>query len=287
MLLDFPVIGDIVISPNSKVKDEKGNDKYDLLECDGSVVDEGLHPVLSGTLPNTDNYVYEEVSFDVSGFTNPIGIVGNSDNFWIADDGTNKVYKYTKDWSYTGESFTINSDAVGVSLFEGYIWIVKWNPNALLKYNLDGTYTGESTSLNGLDTGLRGIVKVDGFLWIMSAGADRIYKYNLDGTATGFSFYIGSYTDQSKEVVHRNGHLWVVDASSATIRKFSLDGSLIDTIDVSPLDTDPHGLWFDGDILYVLGNSNGKIFKYKSNINLPNITPLSDKIDYKIVADLS
>lgn len=53
-LSNFPAIGDIVLDPSEKFKDENQEGKYDLLLCDGSEVDEVTHPVLWGKLGGTE-----------------------------------------------------------------------------------------------------------------------------------------------------------------------------------------------------------------------------------------
>ena len=55
MLIDLPTVGDIILSPHDKVMGNEGNDKYDLLVCDGVSINVGTHPLLFAirtTAPN-------------------------------------------------------------------------------------------------------------------------------------------------------------------------------------------------------------------------------------------
>lgn len=43
-------IGNIILSQEDSIKTDSGEKVFDLLTCDGSVVDESLHPILAETV---------------------------------------------------------------------------------------------------------------------------------------------------------------------------------------------------------------------------------------------
>jgi hypothetical protein len=288
MLLDFPVTGDIVISPNSKVKDEKGNDKYDLLECDGGVVDEGLHPVLFNILIGGDYTFSGDVISTLNETTSTLSLTWDGSHYWVSSSN-GSVYKYTEDGSYTGISFSTNAQGItptGIVWDGSHFWISDFSNSIVYKFTSGGDYANTSFNVSGELTLIRGVAWDGMYFWVVGRAQgdiDTVSQYNSDGSHTGFSFPVNNSTGIAWDEVN----LWVV-TTNTTVAEYSIGGVATGNVfSVASEDNNVLGLTSNKGSLVITGNTTDALYKYDLIKTLPDITSPSGSIPYKIAGDLT
>jgi hypothetical protein len=290
MLLDFPVIGDIVISPNSKVKDEKGNDKYDLLECDGSVVDEGLHPVLSSGLGVNGEFSYTSSIVNLSGIdsTNVLGLVGNSSFMWVMSSDSAYIKKFNVDGDYIEDSFLKGSKAIGLGweVINGieYIWRLDWDTLVFIQYTTEGDATGTTFSPNiGTPSSTaRGMCRIGDYYYILLGSDKFIYKVDENGDEIS-NFSVDN--EDVRSVTTDGTYVIVFSYATNTVYWYTVEGTLHKSLDTTLIVSNPVGVSaIQGNSLWIVGE---EYYRFDQGKSLPDITPLDARTPYKIVGDLT
>lgn len=285
--IDLPTIGDIIMSPHSKVLDASGNDKYNLLACDGSAVDEGLHPVLytkvkklvSGrTFPPADYKAYAYLTADPSSeeeLTGNLTFAATSGSVTYSSKGVSTSIghlQYTTnvdfslDWTIAFTGFTSVSNTLAISVLTA----------------ASGDYSPQSIEMRLLDSStyvVDVIVEGRGRQSLIVSGISGL---NKDVTP------IVSYTSNTKQLRVE----WVEN------------GNLIKTTSKT-LPTAPYGTATGFRVGYHASSSKNfggsirelalfqrvvgyeEIFGGNETHLFPTLAPLDPRVPYKIVGDLT
>ena len=159
---NFPAIGDEVLDPNEKFK-ENGIDKYDLLLADGSEVNLDTHPVLVSKLGTDYLEVGQLTASDAE----------NSDNF----GSSCSVYG---DRLVVGARYEDTAESSA-----GKVYIYDWNGSAYIAVGQLTASDAQNSDYFGVSCSVYGDRLVVGAIYEDTAGinAGKVYIYNWNGSA--------------------------------------------------------------------------------------------------------
>ncbi len=229
-------------------------------------------------------------SFDLdSSNSNPFGLWSDGETLWVSDESGNKAYAYTfAEGSLTYDSSkdfsTIASpDGAGVNANNDIIYLLRPTGDFLTAhaYNFSGDrqnskdVTNINITFNAQSTGLWADSTT---IWITGKWSDPshfVYGYNLNGTRNSnkdilIGSCINSYGAWSDEET-----IWVIGnciTGGNKIRAFNLSDGARDSardISISENNTQPRGLWSDGEFMWTANNkgTNDKVYSYKYRNN--------------------
>ena len=167
-------------------------------------------------------------------FLNPGGIaIDGSNNIYVADQGNNRVEKFTTAGNYSSQfgapaagSVSDPEDVVIDS--RGNVWVTNELQNMIQEFTSGGTYeSGFSFDASG-DTTPRGVaIDSGGNIWIAFGGGNEVVEYSATGTIEQHfgSAYISE--GASGVAVAANGNVYVGGPANGEVNEFSATGTLI------------------------------------------------------------
>ncbi|MFB6199340.1 MAG: hypothetical protein ABEJ83_00550 [Candidatus Nanohaloarchaea archaeon] len=165
-----------------------------------------------------------------------------SGNWWVIGTGpaTQKVYKFTSGWSYTGTSYKVGDEDV---------------------YPMD-LYQDSN-----------------GDWWMVGNEHDKVYKYGSSWESVSNTYDISDQVDRPGDLFKgENGNWWVANRKSsgtASIYKYDSDWNYVgeesrteSTHDISGRDEYPSAVFLESDgSRYVFGQENNRIYRFDSSWN--------------------
>jgi tripartite motif-containing protein 71 len=173
----------------------------------------------------------------------PRGIaVDASGNFWVADDGNNRVQKFNSKGEYLAKFGTKGSGNGQLNLptdvaitTGGDLWVTDAVNHRVQKFNSKGEYLakfGTEGAGNGQFYEPSGIaIAANGDLWVTDSNAERMQQFNSSGTfikSVGtFGSGNGQFKDPSGIAIDASGNIYVADANNDRIQKFNSKGEYL------------------------------------------------------------
>ena len=225
------------------------------------------------------DFVYTDISLNVAAQDSvPRDIVYNptTDRYWLLGDVYNKVYEYADNDilitptlpEYTDNSFYYGdqeSTVYGLTWDGTHYWTLGTETDTVFQYNFDGSYTGVSYNVTGTDITPRDMCWDGTHFWLLGDNTDAIYKYNSDWTYTGYSFNVIA----GAACVEWDGTSFYITnyINKTYIYKYNNDGTTtgLNDIDVTPENTYPTGICWDGSHFWVADFNEAKLFKYEQD----------------------
>ena len=204
-----------------------------------------------------------------------------SNNLWVCDITTDKVYNIEQDGtlisSFETSVYDVSStNPTGISYApDGTLWIIDLVTDKI--YNIDqiGTlissfatsvYDGSATVPTGISSA------ANGTLWVCDATTDKIYNIKTDGTLISSfdtSVYDVSATGPTGIGYSSDGTLWICDAITDKVYNTKTDGTLISSFDTSVYDassTSPQSVSYSlDDTLWVSDVDTDKVYNIETD----------------------
>jgi hypothetical protein len=274
--INIPVVGDILLTPHTKVLDAKGRNKFDLLLCDGSEIDEDVYPLLTAKLPlsgslslDTNTLIYTMSTHDTE---NAYVCSSNSkQDLFNPEDGT-----LISSNSINMSSFTQLDDSTLVGLDAG-------NTSVFVTCNSDFT---NISSFARDSEGAYSICRVhDSTDYLIASANTGVFRYTNTGTNLG-SVYNGSYRDLAKipagYVLTEEGGNTVtfIDKDFLFISSFEHTGSPVVT-------HSPDGLGYAISTFNTSPSMPTLTLTDTGSASTPNLTSPDARVPYKIVGDFN
>ena len=245
-------------------------------------------------------------SFDLdSDNSDPKGIWGNDDTFWVANDGsgaTDKLYAYHRSDGSRDSSSDFdnlngagNNDVRGICSDGTTMFVADSADNKVYAYKMSDT-TADSTkdvSLDSNNTSAHGLSCDSTHLWVADDTNDhntsKIFVYEKDGThASSLDIPAGTLSPSNNDGSinnHRPSGMWstgttlfIADHVDDKIYAYTLSDRTRDddnNLDLDAANTDPEGLWFDGRVLWVVDDADDTLYVY----DLPGAQPDNEPAD--------
>ncbi len=181
----------------------------------------------------------------------PRGFWSDGKTVWVSDSGRDHVFAYDL---ASGERLearevalaTVNPDARGIWSDGVTIWVLDGRANALFAYDLASGRLLAHYELDGRNGDPRGIWSDGVTVWVSDHGAKMLFAYRLPQPPRG---EVGAATSHLPEPV---------PLVRVTDEEFdNLSGAS---------NNSPRGIWSDGDVMYVVDASDGKVYTY----NMPD-----------------
>ena len=210
------------------------------------------------------------------------GLWGNADTFWVSDSNDDKIYAY--DRSDDSRDADKDIDATNATTTRGLwsdgavMWVVDNRDDVgtkkLRPFSLAGVYDSDSAfDLHTDHDHGRGAWSDGTTIWVSDEDDDKLYAYTLNGGArnTGAEFDLHADNADAQGIWSDDTTIWVADSADDKVYAYALsDGTRQDgTGSTTDLEfalggnnTDPRGLWSDGDTMYVVDSADDKIYDY-------------------------
>lgn len=290
MAIKLPQIGDIVISPHTKFKNQDGSDKFDLLECDGGNVDINTRPLLAEICGYTkgDITVSTDRQYSVVCYTgHPDGDGAESLDFQNLDYiNHNQLYGKTYDLGKGAFGQNRTTQSPSIYTLPDTILPIEQLPFPVKIYAFNGNWPSDRADLDleyqrsdgsvvlylrirtrstyqvGISTSLDGItwvnhslvgnggIRVDNYLDIDSSGT--IFKNTLAAAEGTQAFEIPDLDMYNVTQVRVNAECYSTYSSGSTLSRAYLHISTVE-----------------------------------DNSKLPNISSIDPRVPYRIVSDLT
>ncbi len=243
-------------------------------------------------------------AFDLhSNNSDPKGIWGNDETFWVANDGsgaTDKLYAYHRSDGSRDSSSDFdnlngagNNDVRGICSDGTTMFVADSADNEIYAYKMSDTTADSSkdVSLDADNTNPQGLSCDGAHIWVAnqtsSHTTSKIFVYETDGTHASSldipagtlspSNNDGSINNHDQRGMWSNGAtLFVVDDNDVKIYAYTLSDRTRDddkNIDLDAANADPEGLWFDGRVLWVVDDAGDKLYVYDLPGAQPENTP--------------
>ncbi len=239
-------------------------------------------------LSTTDVYkytaagTYTGTSFDTnaSGNGSPYGITWDGSHFWITDNADSEVYKYVGPvdvWgppgTYAGKFAITGSGALQITSI-GYdgtnLRLMDLDtsgfPNvqgSVYTHTTSGTYTGVNFDGKAATSGfiLLGLATIGSDLWYGGINYDtfefRLFKFTNANAYTGTSFVVDG------PLVTWDGSRFR-GISGTDVIKYTLAGANDGSFSLNAANSDPAGITWDGEYLWVADATDNEVYKYTS-----------------------
>ena len=245
-------------------------------------------------------------AFDLhSDNSDPKGIWGNDDTFWVANDGSgagNKLFAYNRsDGSRDSSSdfdnlgTASNDSPSGICSDGATMFVADRVQLKIYAYKMSDTtrVTGKEFSLDSDNSSPQGLSCDPTHLWVAdqtnSHTTSKIFVYEKDGTRASSldlpagtlspSTTDGAVNNHDQRGMWSNGTtLFVVDHGDSQVYGYQLSDRTRDddkNLDLDAANTDPWGLWFDGRVLWVADTADDKLYVY----DLPGAQPDNTRAD--------
>ena len=212
------------------------------------------------------------------------GLWGNADTFWVSDSENRNIYAYRRSDGGRDSGKDIDGTSANATTTRGLwsdgavMWVVNNSDDAgekkLFPFSLAGVHDSSSNVLlhSDHDHG-RGAWSDGTTIWVSDEDDNKLYAYTLSSKArnTGEEFSLHADNADAQGIWSDDTTIWVADSADDKVYAYALsDGTRQDgtgsTTDLEfALDgsnTDPRGLWSDGDTMYVVDSADDKIYDY-------------------------
>ncbi len=189
----------------------------------------------------------------------PRGFWSDGKTVWVSDSGRDHVFAYDL---ASGERLearevalaTVNPDARGTWSDGEFLWVLDGRANALFAYDLASGRLLAHYELDARNGDPRGIWSDGVTVWVSDHGAKMLFAYRLpepprgeDQAATG--------EDEVQNASNLPEPVPLVRVTDEEFTNLS-----------SSSNNSPRGIWSDGDVMYVVDASDGKVYTY----NMPD-----------------
>ena len=230
-----------------------------------------------------------------SGHDKPSGLWSDGTTLWLLEngDGTdNAVYAYDL---ATGERVedrefeldNTNRAPRGVWSDRTLLWVSDSGRNSLFAHDLASGERAEERdiALAGRNRDARGIWSGDGTMWVLDGGKDSVFAYDLASGALLAEYELASANGDPHGLWSDQTTVWVSDHGAKRLFAYRLPVPDAEEVDGEDLELErvrdeefpntvlsrasnnsPRGLWSDGDVMYVVDASDGKVYTY----NMPD-----------------
>lgn len=213
-------------------------------------------------------------SFDtnaVATANQPNGIAADGTYLWVTDTTDDRVYRFLKDGTYTGFSFSTaaaGAAPIGIVYDGTHLWIVDNSADRLYRYTTAGVYTG--TNFSTATAGATGPMDAawDGtYIWVLnfiSGGEKRVYRFNAAGAYTGYSFDISAVSTFPNGIAWDGTHFWVADdGGDGKVFRFTPTGAYENIyFDNRTSNDESNGLDWDGKYFWQVDNDDMEVYQY-------------------------
>ena len=230
--------------------------------------------------------------------SNPTGIWGNDDTFWVANDGsgaTDKLYAYNRSdgardsaSDFDNLNGNSNNGPEGICSDGTTMFVADNAEDKLYAYKMSDTTADTTKDINlHSDNGDPRGVWCDGTtVYVANDGFDsadnKVFAYTISGgsrdsTKDFEQLYVSTQTN-AQNAEHPRGiwsngtTMFVVDSDDDNVFAYKHSDESQDSDKNVALDTTntaPAGMWFDGRILWVLDHTDDRLYPY----NLPGAQP--------------
>ena len=229
------------------------------------------------------------------GHGSPSGLWSDGTTLWILEngDGTDDaVYAYdlasgerVEDREF--ELDNTNRAPRGVWSDRTVIWVSDSGRNSLFAHDLE---SGErlperDIALAARNRAARGIWSGDGTMWVLDGGKDSVFAYDLASGDLLAEYELVSANSDAHGIWSDETTVWVSDHGAKRLFAYRLPVPDAEEVDGEDLELErvrdeefpntvlsrasnnsPRGLWSDGDVMYVVDASDGKVYTY----NMPD-----------------
>ena len=254
----------------------------------------------SGPTPSEQDFEWT-VTHDIEeldpGHDTPSGLWSDAMTLWILENGSgadDAIYAYDRE---TGErvedrEFPLaetNRAPRGVWSDGTVIWVSDSGQNRLFAHDLESGERQEARDIALADRNrdARGIWSDGETIWVLDGGKNSLFAYDLESGALLAEYELAEQNDDPHGVWSDETTLWVSDHITKRLHAYGLPArpaaSAAEDAEPTPLEripgeefpntvlsrasnNSPRGLWSDGDVMYVVDASDGKVYTY----NMPN-----------------
>lgn len=178
MTAEIPKIGDLVISPHDKAKSETGEDRFNLLVCNGENISVSSgYPLLKNILPSDF-----ELNGDTHSLTNLYYTTGTAvklESTYLVGlmDGSTKLFEYDSDFNFIGSRIDLSDLSNSLCYIEGSnFYAMKWNSRTVKEVAPDGSIV----SSRDISHDAR-LMAYDGTnLWFCDVFTQMLRRYDTD-----------------------------------------------------------------------------------------------------------
>jgi len=218
-----------------------------------------------------DNYIngweYTGTNYDISSKAKgPMAISWDGDNWWVAGNSHDKIYKYTSSWNYTGTNYEIEGKhpvPQGIEWDGNNWWVLETNKDMIYKYDKDWAYTGDSYSIASENT-YPVDIEWDGKNWWMIGryGGD-VYKYYSNWKYTGTNYNLKSEGNFFSGISWDGDNWWAVEQYRGKVHKYTKSWDYTGISYNLSEDNHPRDIEWDGDNFWMVGSSSpSSVYKY-------------------------
>ena len=223
------------------------------------------------------NFAYTGDHFDLLGeMTGASGITWDGTFFWVLDDVTDEVFKYTADGTYTGVHFDVGSEDIdpqGITWDGEFFWMVGGYGEEVYQYTSAGVYTGFhfDVYIAGQFIAASGITWNGTHLWVLDHYCDWAWCYTTDGVYTGKKFWT-QMLGSPDGITWDGTYFYVTEDPFDRITQYTATGAYTGVLwDVSTEDTYPQGITWDGTSLWMAGDAGEEVYQYEMDPLFSNI----------------
>lgn len=209
-------------------------------------------------------YIDEWDASDATGFH--VSAMGTDGNFlWISNYGTDEVYKFYMNGTYTGEHWNtlVQGGAVfGVCSDSSNIWTVDYLTDKLNKYTMGGVYVSQ-TSIAGQSGDSKGVATDGNFIWVIDSADSKVYKYTMAGGYTTEWFPTIAEGANQYGITTDGTNIWTVNLANTNVSKYTMAGVYVSSWDHSgQSNSSVYGIASDGAFIWLLQVSPKVVFQY-------------------------
>ena len=197
--------------------------------------------------------------------------------FWVVDDGSNRVFRYSLDGTLV-ESFPLdnlngNGDPSGIATDGSRLLVLDESEEKVYRYNMAGGPQG-SFDVTTASDGLVGITTDGESIWILNVDSDgngEVFRYSASGTAQASSFRLAAANSAPVGITTDGREFWVLDdnGGNGLVFRYNLAGTPIgDPFAVGPV-SQPGGIATDGTNIWVADRNTGTVYPFSLDGNPP------------------
>ncbi len=181
----------------------------------------------------------------------PRGVWSDGKTVWVSDSGRDHVFAYDLASGGRLEArevalATVNPDARGIWSDGEFLWVLDGRANALFAYDLESGRLLAHYELDARNGDARGIWSDGMTVWVSDHGAKILFAYRLPELPRGEGQAASNHLPEPLPLERVSDEEFTHLSSSSN--------------------NSPRGIWSDGDVMYVVDASDGKVYTY----NMPD-----------------
>ena len=225
----------------------------------------------------------------------PSGHWSDGATLWVLENGDGSddaVYAYDIETGerVEGREFALddtNRAPRGVWSDRTVIWVSDSGRNSLFAHDLEAgeRLPERDIALAARNRAARGIWSADETMWVLDGGKDSLFAYDLASGELLAEYELASANGDPHGIWSDGVSLWVSDHDAKRLFAYRLPVPDAEEVDGEDLELErvrdeefpntilsrasnnsPRGLWSDGDVMYVVDASDGKVYTY----NMPD-----------------